>query len=50
MLKMPKKGEYLRFKNYETEIESLFMIFANFEDILLSEDNKKQNPDESYTS
>ena len=25
------------------------MIYANFESILLSQDNEKQNPDESYT-
>ena len=45
---MPKKGEYIRFKNYERKIKS-FMIYADFESILVPEDNKKQNPNESYT-
>ena len=26
------------------------MIYANFESILVSEDNEKQNPEESYTN
>ena len=26
------------------------MIYADFESILVSENNEKQNPDESYTS
>lgn len=26
-----------------------FMIYSDFECILVTEDNKKQNPDESYT-
>ena len=31
-------------------MKSLFMIYADFESILLPEDNEKQNPDESYTN
>ena len=38
-IKMPEKGEYVRFKNYETEIKSPFMIYADFESILVPEDN-----------
>ena len=46
---MPKKGEYGKFKNYERKIKSPFMIYFHFESILVSEDNKKQNTNESYT-
>ena len=46
---MPKKGQYVRFKNYERKLKSLLMIYADLESILLPEDNEKQNPDESYT-
>ena len=47
---MPKKGEYVRFKNYEREIKPPIMIYADFENILVPEDNKKQYPGESYTN
>ena len=50
MIKIPKKGEYVRFKNYENKMKSPFIIYANFESILVPEDNKKENPDESYTN
>ena len=33
MIEMPKKGEYVRFKNYERIINSLFTIHADFESI-----------------
>ena len=39
-IKMPKKGDYLRFKNFE----------RNFEIILVLEVNGKENPDESQTN
>ena len=45
---MAKKGEYVRFKNYERKIKSPFIIYADFESILMAEDNGKQNPEESY--
>ena len=45
---MPKKGEYVKFRNYERKIKSPFIIYANFESILLPEDNGKQNPKKSY--
>ena len=48
-LRCPQKGEYFRFKNYERKIKSPFMIYADFESILVTEDNGKQNPNESYT-
>ena len=45
---MPKKGEYVKFKNYERKINSPSIIYADFESILVLEDNGKQNPEESY--
>ena len=50
MIKMPKKGEYVRLKNLERKVKSPFMIYADFESILVPEDNGKQNPEESYTN
>ena len=50
MMKMPKKGEYVRLKNLERKVKSPFMIYADFESILVPEDNGKQNPEESYTN
>ena len=49
-IKMPKKGEYVKFKNFERKIKSPFMIYVDFESILVPEDNGKQNPNESYTN
>ena len=49
-MKMLKKGEYIKFKNFERKIKSPFMIYADFESILVPEDNGKQNPNESYTN
>ena len=46
---MPKKDEFVKFKNHERKIKSPFMIYANFESILVPEDNGKQYPEESYT-
>ena len=40
----------IRFKNYERKIKLPFLICADFESILMAEDNGKQNPDESYTN
>ena len=47
---MPKKGEYAKFKNYERKIKSPFMIYTNFESILVPENNGKQNSKESFTN
>ena len=47
-IKMPKKGEYIKFKNFGRKIKSPFMIYADFECILVPEDNGKENPNESY--
>ena len=38
-IKTPKKGEYVKFKNVEGKIKSPFMIYADFESILLPEYN-----------
>ena len=44
---MPKKGEFVKFKNYERKkIKSLFIIYADFESILVPENIRKQNPEE----
>ena len=40
---MPEKGEYVQFKNFERNIKSAFMMCADFEIVLVSEDNGKQN-------
>ena len=47
---MSKKGEYVKFKNYERKIKSPFIVYADFESILVPEDNGKQNTKESYTN
>ena len=47
---MSKKTKYVKFKSYERKIKSPFMIYADFENILVPENNEKQNPKESYTS
>ena len=49
MIKVHKKGEHVRFKNYERKIKSPFMIHSNFKSILEPADNRKQNTDGSYT-
>ena len=46
---MPKKGEFVKFKNYERKkIKPLFIIYADFESILVPENIRKQNPEEFY--
>ena len=47
---MPKKSEFAKFKNYERKIKSPFMINVDFESILVSEDDRRKNPNESYTN
>ena len=47
---MPKKGEYDKCKNFGRKIKSPFMIYADFESILVPEYNRKQNPNEPYTN
>ena len=47
---MPKKGEYIRFKKFERERKSPFIIYADFVSILAPKDNEKQNFEESSTN
>ena len=49
-IKMPKKGEYVEFKNCERKIKSPFMVYTDFESILVSQHNGKRNPNESCTN
>ena len=49
-IKMAKKGEYVKFKHFERKLKSPLTIFADFESILVPEDNVKQNLNESYTN
>ena len=44
-IKMPEKGEYVKFKSFERTVKLPFMIFADF-----SWDNRNQNPNEFYTN
>ena len=39
---MPKKGEYVKFKNYERKIKSPFIRNADFESILMPEDSENK--------
>ena len=41
-IKMPKKGEYIKFKNFRRKIKSPFMIYANFESVLVLEHNESK--------
>ena len=45
---MPKKVEFVKFKNVERKMKSPFMMYSDFEIILVLEDNRKQNRNESY--
>ena len=47
---MPRKTEYVKFRNYERKIKSSFIIYADFESILVPENNEKQNTEEPYTN
>ena len=42
-LRCLKKAQYDKFNNYERKIKYPFMIYADFESILLPEENEKQN-------
>ena len=41
MIKVPKKREFVGLKNYDRKTKSQFMIYADFESILVLEDNGK---------
>ena len=48
-VKILKKSEYVKFKKFERKWKLPFIIYADFESILVPEDKGKQNPNESYT-
>ena len=45
---MHKKGEFVKFKNYERKIKSPIVIYANFESILMPEKIEKQKLIQTY--
>ena len=45
-----EKSEHVKFKNFERKLKSSFIIYTDFESILVLEDNKKQTTNESYTN
>ena len=47
---MTKKGEHVRFKNYEGKMKSRSIIYADFESILVPEINVKQNIEQPHTN
>ena len=48
-INMFKKGDYVRFKDFERKINSPFVIYEDLESILVPEDNGEQNPYESHS-
>ena len=50
MIKMIKKCQYFRFKNYERKVKPPSTIHADFESVLVPEDSGKQNSHEPYTN
>ena len=49
-VKINEKIEHVKFKNFERKLKSLFIIYTDFESILVLEDNKKQTKNESHTN
>ena len=49
-IKMPKKVECVKLKNFEKKTKSPFMTYVNFQSILVPEDNGQPNPNESHLS
>ena len=47
-LRCLKKDEYVKFKNFARKTNSPLMIYADFQSILISEDNGKQNYEITY--
>ena len=50
MLKMIKKGETVKLKNYKRKIKSSLMIYGDFESILIPKNNGRWNSDEPYAN
>ena len=49
-LRLLRKVEYANFKNYERKTKPPFMNYADFESILVPEDNGKKNPEGSCSN
>ena len=47
---VPKKSEYVKFKNFERRKKSQFKTYADSESVAVPEDNGKQSRNESYTN
>ena len=47
---MIRNSEFSKFKNYERKIKSPFIVYADFDSILVPENNGNQNPEKSYTN
>ena len=45
-IKMPKKGEYVEFKNLKKKTK---IVYSDFDSILVPEDNGNHNAEECYT-
>ena len=43
-------GEYNKFKNYERKMILPFIVYTDFESILVPINNGKQNPEKSHTN
>ena len=41
MIKIPKKGKYVRCENYERKVKSPVMIYAVFDSVFMPEGNGK---------
>ena len=41
-IKIPKMGEYITFRNFERKKNSPFMIYADFESVLVPEGNESK--------
>ena len=50
VLRCLRRVNILNSINYERKVKSPFIIYVDFESILVPEDNGKQNPNESYTN
>ena len=49
-IKMPKKGEFVKFKIYKRKTKPPFIFYADFESILVPENNGKENPEKPFTN
>ena len=45
---MLKRGEYVKLKHFDKKIKSPFIIYKDFESILVFEDERNQNPNKFY--